>query len=206
MDRDTIASIASDDAGLTAYNMANPTVKYYADVCDHFDMDPDRANSLLTEAGYSASNKVKVTLICMSAYPSWVAACEVIKEMMEQSFFEVTISEVTDTSRYLVGDFEAAFLAIGLPSTFASYSALFDTSAGLNLAQIGGEEDDAVLAAFAAITDEETTHAAMQAVINSLAYMPVYYPTVFVVFDADLQAGEFYVDSGIFFYREFSWK
>ena len=206
MDRDTIASIASDDAGLTAYNMANPTVKYYADVCDHFDMDPDKANSLLTEAGYSASNKVKVTLICMSAYPSWVAACEVIKEMMEQSFFEVTISEVTDTSRYLVGDFEAAFLAIGLPSTFASYSALFDTSAGLNLAQIGGEEDDAVLAAFAAITDEETTHAAMQAVINSLAYMPVYYPTVFVVFDADLQAGEFYVDSGIFFYREFSWK
>ena len=206
MDRDTIASVASDDAGMTAYNLGNPNVKYYADVCDHFDMDLDKANSLMAEAGYSASNKAKVTIVCISAYPSWVAGCEVIKEMMEQSYFDVTISEVTDTSRYFVGDFEAAFIAIGLTTTFTSYSVLFDSATGFNLAQISGEEDEAVLAAFAAIQDEETTHAAMQAVVNSLAYMPVFYPTVFIVFDADLQSSEFYVDSGIFFYRDFSWK
>lgn len=206
LDRDAIASIASDDSGQTAYNMANPTVQYYADVCDHFDLDLDRANALLTEAGYGPGNKVEVTLICMSAYPSWVSACEVMKEMMEQSYFNVTISEVADTSRYFVGDFEAGFLAIGLPSTFASYSTLFDTEAGLNLSQISGEEGDAVLAAFAAIQDEESTHAAMRAVADSLAYVPIYYPTTYLVFDAELNPGTFYVSSGLFLYREFSWK
>ena len=205
LDRETIASIASDDSGLTAYNMANPTVQYYADVCEHYDADLGRANSLLAEAGYSAANKAKVTLICMSSYPGWVSACEVMKEMMEQSFFEVTISEVADTSRYFVGDFDAGFLAIGLPSTFASYSTLFD-SEGLNLAQYTGEQDEAVLAAFAAIRDEETAHAAMRAVADTLAYIPVYYPTTFIVYDADLQPGTFYVDAGAFYYRQFSWK
>ena len=82
---------------------------------------------------------------------------------------------------------------------------LFDAETGFNLAQIAGEEDEAILAAFAAISDEETAHAAMKAVIDTLAYVPVYYPTVFVVHDADLKMGEFYVDSGVFFYRQFAW-
>ena len=206
LDRDTIASVASDDSGMTAYNMANPNVKYYADVCQHFDMDPDRANSLLQEAGYGPNNRIPMTIICMSAYPNWVSACEVVKEMLEQSYFDVEISEVADTSRYFVGDFEAAMIAIGLPTAFSSYAALFDASTGFNLSQIAGEEAEAVLAAFAAIQDEETTHAAMRAVVDSLAYMPIFYPVVNIAHDADLQMGTFYVDSGLFLYREFAWK
>ena len=203
LNREDICSVATSDAGTVAYNLAGALCNYYDDVCDHFDLDVEKANNLMTEAGYSASNPLELTLICMSAYPDWVSACEIMKEELEQSYFTVKIEEVADTSRYFTGDFDMGMISVGLTSQFASYSVLFDTSTGMNLA--GYEEPD-VLEAFAAIKDEETTHNAMKVATESLAYIPLFYPTIFLAFDADVEPGDFYIGINTFLYREFAWK
>ena len=203
LDRVDLAAIASDDGGTVAYNLANPMVSYYTDEVEHFDFDLDKANVLMSEAGYSKSNKAELTLIVMSAYPDWVSCCEVIKEMLEQSYFTVKIEQIPDTARYFVGDYDLGMIAIGLTTNFASYAALFDSETGLNLAMY--TEPD-VLEAFGAITDEASTQNAMKVVTDSLAYYPIYYPAFFSCFDADLNAGVYYGSFNGFLYRDFSWK
>ncbi len=203
MNREEIMAIASNGAGTTAYNMATPLVNYYDDVCEHFDTNVETANDLLGQAGYSASNPVELTLICSSANVDWVAACEVIKEELEQSYFTVNIEEVSDSSRFFTGDYSLGMLSIGLTNQFSSYSTLFDTASGMNLAVY--EEPD-VLEAFAGITDEATAQNAMKVATESLAYIPIYYPTTYFAFDSDLNVGEFYTSVSAFLYKDFSWK
>ena len=198
-----IAAIASSDAGTPAYNIATPLVEYYADVAEHVTVDVEAANALMTEAGYSESNPLPIRLIVVSSYPDWVSACEVIKEQLEQSYFSVTIEQVADTSRYFIQDFDIAMLSVGLTTQFNSYAQLYDDSTGLNLA---GANDADVQAAFAAMTDEATTQAAMKAATESRAYIPIYYPTTFFAFDANVNPGPYYTQFSAFMYRDFSWK
>ena len=198
-----IAAIASSDAGTPAYNIATPLVEYYADVAEHVTVDVEAANALMTEAGYSESNPLPIRLIVVSSYPDWVSACEVVKEMLEQSYFSVTIEQVADTSRYFIQDFDIAMLSVGLTTQFNSYAQLYDDSTGLNLA---GANDADVQAAFAAMTDEATTQAAMKAATESRAYIPIYYPTTFFAFDANVNPGPYYTQFSAFMYRDFSWK
>ena len=200
LDREVIASVASDDGGEVAYNLASPMVDYWADVADHFDQDVDKATSLLTEAGYSESNKVPLTLIVMGAYTEWISACEVIKEQLEQTYFTVNIEQTPDTDRYFTGDFDLGFLAIGLTTSFTSYQTMFSD---LNLALY---ESSDVQDAFAAIKDEATTQAAMKTVTESLAYLPLFYPYAFYIFDDQLNIGELYSTFSGFLYKDFSWK
>lgn len=205
MNRADISLMATGGSGDVAYNMATPLVNYYGDVCDHYDVDIEKANSLMTEAGYSAEKKCEITLICM-ADPSWVAGCEIIKENLEQSHFAVTIEQIPDTTRYFTLDFDMGFIAIGLTTAFNSYSVLFDDASGFNLAGVSGDLQASTLEAFANISDEATTHEAMKAVADTLAYIPVCYTTTFLAFDSDLECGEFYVSQGSFLVRQFSWK
>lgn len=198
-----IASIASSDSGTPAYNLATPLVEYYGDVCEHYEVDVEQANTLMSEAGYSEANKLELSLVVMSAYPDWVSACEVIKEELEQSYFTVNIEEVADTSRYFTYDFDLAMISIGLTTQFNSYASLFDTSTGLNLS---GLEDENVKAAFASMTDEASTQAAMKTATETLAYIPLFYPTTFFAFDSNVNAGPFYTQFSAFMYRDFSWK
>ena len=200
LDRPVIASVASDDGGTVAYNLASPMVQYWGDVADHFDQDLDKANSLMAEAGYSDSNKADLTLIVMGAYTEWISACEVIKEQLEQSYFTVTIEQIPDTNRYFTGDFDLGFLSIGLTTSFTSYQTMFTD---LNLALYEGDD---VAEAFAAITDEATTQAAMKTVTESLAYLPLFYPYAFYIFDEDIHYGELYSTFSGFLYKDFSWK
>ena len=203
MNREEIMEIASNGSGTVAYNLETPLVNDYAGVCDHFDTNVETANDLLAQAGYSESNPVELTLIVMPAQPDWVAACEVMKEELEQSYFKVNIEEVADTSRYFTGDFDLGMISIGLTNQFSSFSVLFDSASGMNLAMY--EEPD-VLEAFGAIADEATTQEAMKAATESLAYIPIYYPTVFFAFDSDLNTGDFYTSISTFLYKDFSWK
>lgn len=196
LNRDDICSVGSNDAGTVAYNLATPLVTYYADVADHFDQNLETANSLMAEAGYSESSKAELTLICMSA-------CEVMKEELEQSYFTVKIEEVSDTSRYFIADFDLAMISIGLTTQFNSYSMLFDTSTGMNLAAY---PDTDVLEVFGTITDEASAQNAMKVATEPLAYIPLFYPTTFIAFDGDLNVGEFYNSVSTFLFREFSWK
>ena len=203
MNTEDLCSIASSDAGTPAYNIATPLVADYADVADHFDVDVEKANALMTEAGYSESNKLPLTLIVMSARTDWVSACEVLKEELEQSYFTVNIEEVSDTTRYFTQDFDLGMISIGLTTQFQSFAALYNLDTGLNLS---GINDADVQAAFAAMTDTASTQAAMKAATESLAYIPVYYATTFYAYDADLNASELNTQVSAFFYREFSWK
>lgn len=205
MNREDIALIASDGGGMVAYNMATPVVNYYADVCNHYEQDLDKANQLMSEAGYSESNKCDLTLICMSD-PAWVAACEVLKENLEQSYFTVTIEEIPDTNRYFTLDFDMGFIAIGLTTAFSSYALLFDSASGMNLAGIEGDLATNALDALNNISDEASAHEAMQIVVDTLAYVPMFYTTVFLAYDGDLNCGDFFIGLGGFFVREFSWK
>ena len=203
LSREDLAGVASDDGGTTAYSLATPLVTYFTDNTEHYDFDLDKANELMSEAGYSKSNKANLTLIVMSAYPDWVSCCEVVKEMLEQSYFTVKIEQIPDTARYFMGDYDLGLISIGLTTNFASYSALFDMETGLNLAMYTEPE---VLEAFAAIQDEASAQNAMKLATDCLAYYPIYYPAYFSAFDADLNSGYYYGSYNGFLYRDFSWK
>ena len=56
------------------------------------------------------------------------------------------------------------------------------------------------------MTDEATTQAAMKAATESRAYIPIYYPTTFFAFDANVNPGPYYTQFSAFMYRDFSWK
>lgn len=203
LNREDITSIGSSDAGTPAYNLANPLIKYYADVCDHYDQNVDTANSLMAEAGYSESNPLPLTLIVMSNYPDWVSACEVMKEELEQSYFSVNIEQVADSSRFFTYDFDIGMLSIALTSQFDSYSVLFDMSSGIDLA---GIEDPEIQAAFEAISDEASTQNAMKVATESLAYIPLFYNTNFYAADSNLNVGPYSTELSLFMFRQFSWK
>ena len=204
LNRKDITAIGTSDAGTPAYNLANPQIKYWAeDVCPKYDMDIAKANELLAQAGYSESNKCELTLIVMGAQADWVSACEVMKETMEQANFIINIEQVADSSRYFTYDFDLGMISIALTTNFNSFADLFDMASGLDLA---GITDESVNAAFAAMTDEATTQAAMQAATASNAYIPLFYNTYFYAFDSDLNYGPMYNEFSGFLYRDFSWK
>lgn len=205
MNRGDVNTVMFDGASRPAYNMATPLVQYYDDCCDHFDQDAKKAQELMTAAGYSESNPCAVTVISL-ADPKWVAACEVLKENLEQAYFAVTIEEIPDTTRYFTGEFDIGLIAIGLTNSFTSYASLFDDASGLNLALYHEPDQQELIDKIMASGDEAAAHEAMQAVVNTLAYVPLGYTTDLEAYDANLTAGIFYTANGDFFYREFSWN
>lgn len=205
MNKDDVAFIASDGAGVPAYNLANPLVTYYADCCEHYDFNLEEAQKLMKDAGYSEENKCPVTLIVYSAIPAWVSASEIIKEQLDAAYFDVTIDEIATTERYDNLGFDLGLIGVGLTTSFGSFEMLFDNESGLNMAGIDGDEQAAVLEAFAAMKDEETTHAAMAAAVDSFAYLPIYHTMRYFACDSNLNHGEYYSGSSLMFVREMSW-
>ena len=204
LNRDDITVIGTSDAGSPAYNLANPQIKYWQEgICTEYQPDIDKANELLAQAGYSASNKCELTLIVMGSQTNWVSACEVMKETMEQANFIVNIAQVADTSRFFTYDFDLGMISIALTTNFNSYADLFNMESGLDLA---GITDQTVTDAFAAMVDEETTHAAMKAATESNAYIPLFYNMYFYAFDGGLNYGPLYNEFSGFLFRDFSWK
>jgi len=203
MDREVLADVMSDGAGVPAYSIFTPFVKDFADNADHFEMDLDKANSLMADAGYSESNKLAIEIITLNTNVNWVAACEVLKEMLEQSYFTVSITEVPDMTRYYAYDFDIAVISIGLPATTNAYSCLFDMDTGLDLA---GIVDDALLASFADTVDPAKAQAVQKAATETLAYIPIFYNASFYAFDDQLNVGTYNANAGGWNYKEFSWK
>ena len=203
LNKDDITAIGTNGAGTPAYNIATPLVQHYADVCDHFAQNVDTANALMAEAGYSESSPLELTLIVSAAEPSWVSACEVMKEELEQSYFTVNIEQVADTSRFFTYDFDLGMLSITLTTQFSSFAAMYQEGSGIDLS---GINDPEITAAFSAMTDEATTQNAMKVATESLAYIPLFYNTAFYAFDSNLNAGAYSAELTNFLYREFSWK
>lgn len=69
-----------------------------------------------------------------------------------------------------------------------------------------GDKQAELLTLISGAVDEESAHTAMQAVVNQLGYVPVFYTAHYFAYDADLNLGDFYVTSGGFFFHEFSWN
>lgn len=205
INRNDAAMAITDGNGYTAYNMATPLVDYYDDVCNHYDMDLDASKKLLTEAGYSQSTPCPIDLITISD-PLWVSCTEVLKANLEKSYFKVTIEELADPTRFYIGGFDMALMAIGLNNSFTSYSVLFDDNSGLNMACISGSERDEVLAKINKSVDKASAQEAMIAVVDTLAYVPLTYVASCFAYDAKLNHGEFNTNLGSFMFREFSWK
>lgn len=203
MNHQDIVDIASDASGTIAYNLATPLTQYYTDNAEHYDQDLDKAAQLLEEAGYSDSNKLSFTVIANGSSNEAVAACEVLKEELEQTHFEVNIEEISDSTRIYSGDFDAAFSSIGLLPSYKSYRLMFDMNSGLDFAQIN---DSSILDAFDAISDEASAQNAMKVSTESLAYVPLYYPATFLVYDAGLTVGEYNTSLSCYLFHEFSWK
>lgn len=203
MDRTVLADVMSDGAGVPAYSIFTPFVKDFADNADHFEQDLAKANQLMTDAGYSESKKLEIEIITLSATNSWVSACEVLKEMLEQSYFTVTVTPVPDMTRYYAYDFDIAVISIGLPATTNAYSCIFDMDTGLNLA---GYVDDALLASFGDTVDPAKAQAVQKAATETLAYIPIFYNASFYVFDDQLNYGTYNANAGGWNYKEFSWK
>ena len=124
--------------------------------------------------------------------------------MLEQSYFVINIEQLPDSSRIFIQDFDLALTSMGLTTQFTSYAQLFDLETGLNLS---GINDPQIQAAFAAMTDEATTQAAMKIATESRAYIPIYLPRRrSYAYDAGLNPGPYYTQISAFLYRDFSWK
>lgn len=201
MNQEDLAIIAG---GEPSYIFSGPLVRY-ADqsLVDHFDVDIEKANALMKEAGYSDSNKLAVSLLCYSGYPDWVAACEAMKEQLEKSYFTVTIDQTADLSPYYNYSHDMAFISVNVGTEYAGYGAMFDMGTGLNLA---GYVDDELLAKIYACNTEETVHEAMKEATETLAYIPVFSPALYFGFDDGLDHPEFLNSMSGFLYRYFSWK
>jgi len=203
LNRQDVCTVGSDDAGTPAYNLANPQIQHYVDG-EVIEQDMDKAKELMAGAGYSETNPCKVTMIVMSGNPAWVAATEVMKESLDQCYFDVTIEQIADSARYFTYDFDLGIISIALTTNFNSYGDLFRMSSGLCLS---GNEDPEVQAAFDAMTgDAASAQNAMKVATASNAYIPLWYNTVFFAYDSDLNAGPFYAEASGFLYRDFSWK
>lgn len=204
LNRQDIADAASESAGKLAFNIAPPTVKYYTEDVERFDRDLEKSKELLTEAGYSESNKVSIEIITIGAQTPWVSACELVKANLEESYFTVDITQVEDTSRYFQTDYEMGIITLGYTTDFSMYNVLFVPDSGLDLA---GYTDTAILDTFAAISDEASTQKAMRDAVDTVAYYPLFYPVSYYASDSDLDLGSsFGTYNMLILYKDFSWK
>lgn len=203
LNRKDVCAIGSNDAGTVAWNLANPIIKHYTEGTV-IEQNADKAKELMASAGYSESNPCNVTMIVLGSNTAWVAACEVMKEMLDPCYFNVTIEQVADSARYFTYDFDMGLISIALTTDFMSYGDLFRMETGLNLA---GIEDADVLAAFDKMADgtAESAQAAMKAATAANCYVPLWYNTFFFAHDKDLIAGPFYTEMSGFLYRDFAW-
>ena len=202
LERADIADAASDGSGKVNYNIAPPTVEYYTEDVEKFERDVEKSKQLLTEAGYSESNRVHIELITLGANTQWVSACELVKANLEESYFDVDITQLNDTSRYFMGDFNMGIINFSYTTSFAMYNILFDMTSGLDLA---GYTDPAILDTFAAIKDEASAQKAMREAIDTLAYYPLFSPVSYVAIDSNLDLGENY-ENGTNFMKDAFWK
>lgn len=203
LNREDLASAASDGSGKVAYNIAPPTVEYYTEDVEKFERNVEKSKELMAEAGYSDSNRAHITLITLGAQTMWVSACELAKANLEESYFTVDIEQQDSSARYFQGDYEMGIINFSYTTSFPMYNVLFNLESGIDLAWYDGSGN--ILDTFSAITDEATAQKAMREAVETIAYYPLFYPTVFYAKDSDLDLGPDFGEMETFF-KDLSWK
>ncbi len=189
-DRETVGLTACGNNGAVAWTIFTPECANWADVVPHRTLDAEKCKALMTEAGYSESNPCKITCFSQSSQ-NWLAALEILKEDLDKLYFEVTIEEGQETTRYYTGAFDLAIIGFNLSNTFSAYSLLLVKSTGLNLSMY--DEPDAQLVA-GEVMQASTPEQAKQAMLDFdslMCYIPLSYASAYYVFDADLDMGPF---------------
>ena len=204
LNRKDVADAASQGSGLLAYNVAHPNVEYYTEDVEKFERDLDKSKQLMTEAGYSESNRAHINLITLGGNAPWVSACELVKANLEESYFSVDIVQLNDASRYFQADFEMGIINFSYFNTFGAWNILFDPTSGMDLAGYDGTKTG-ILDTFAAINDEASAQKAMREVVDTVAYYPLFYPVNYTACDSNLDLGPDFGEVDTFF-KDFSWK
>ena len=126
-----------------------------------------------------------------------------MKEELEESYFAVTIEETPDMNRVMAGNFDVTVSAIGLLPSFGSYLLLYTPETSLD---ISNSTEQHIYDAFNAAKDKEGFQNAMKVTTENLNYIPLYYHSVLLVGDSELNMGEFNVALTCYLFHEFSWK
>jgi peptide/nickel transport system substrate-binding protein len=87
---------------------------YDSDLAKQYDYTPDQAKAtqLLAQAGYSASNPLKLTVITVSGYTDWDASLQEIKQELAKVNVQLTVQDLagqTYNTRLYKGDFDLAY-------------------------------------------------------------------------------------------------
>lgn len=187
-DRETVGLTACGNNGATAWTVVTPQCANWADVVPHRNLDAEKCKALMAEAGYSESNPCKITCFAQSSQ-NWLAALQILKEDLDKLYFEVTIEEGEETTRYFTGDFDLAIIGFNMRDTFSAYALLLIESSGNNLAKY--TEPDAMLVAgeFMQASNPEQAKQAMLDLDELMCYIPLSYAGVYAAYDADLELG-----------------
>ncbi len=199
LDREEIGDVATDGGGTTSWNLVTVNLPGYFDVTEHLDNDVEEARRLMSEAGYSDANRAKVVYVSIGESPIG----PVLKERLEQAYFEVEIVSAMDLTRIWAGDFDIMSITLQLDG-INEYALLFND--GFNLAQDFNYE----LADEISNAHDDEAYKQMQIdMFNEYAYVPLSMPTSFYVFDKDLEIveGEYLTFTAIdFMFRSLRWK
>ncbi|MBA8793553.1 peptide/nickel transport system substrate-binding protein [Friedmanniella endophytica] len=77
-----------------------------------YTFNQDKAKQLLSQAGYSASKPLKLTVITVSGYTDWDASLQEIKQELAQVNIDLTVQDLagpTYNTRIYKGDFDLAY-------------------------------------------------------------------------------------------------
>ncbi len=199
LDREEIGMIAIDNGGQVAWNCLSEKLKEYRDVVEHLDNEPDKARELMAAAGYSEAKKAPVVIVSAANNPT----AEILKERLDQCYFDCSIENTTDSSRIFNGDFDIVEVSLILGDLGGFGGLIADE---FNLAQYW--DYDLANRMKAAQTEEEIVQT--QKEFNELyAYIPIAAPATYFVLDSDLEFDESESMSyyGIdFYYRTLKWK
>ncbi|MBQ3921207.1 MAG: ABC transporter substrate-binding protein [Firmicutes bacterium] len=189
-DREVAGMVACNNNGEVAWSMFTPACKNWQDVVPHRTLDQDKARALMSEAGYSEANPCKITMFTMTS-ASWVATLEVLKEELDKCYFDCTIEEGAETTRYFSGDFDLSIIGINFANNFNSYGAMFQASSGLNLALYDGEDAEDLALEIMQARDAESAKKAMLDFDATMCYIPLSYVAVYSAYDANLDLGPY---------------
>ncbi len=119
VDRKKVAAIGEDGQQPPANQsgIVVPTFQKYYDAdavksAGYDSPNPDKAKQLLSSAGYSPSNPLKLTIITITGYTDWDASLAVIKENLKAIGIELTVSDLaqqTYSDKLYKGDYDLAY-------------------------------------------------------------------------------------------------
>ena len=189
-DREVAGLVACNNNGQVAWTLATPACKNWSDCVPHRDIDQDKCRAMMQQAGYSEANPCKVVLFSMST-PNWISTLEILKEELDTCYFECTIEEAADTTRYFSGDFDVSIIGLNMDNNLNSYGALFDANTGFNLAMYTEADALDIYDEFLHIDSPESGAKAIQHFDAANAYIPLSYVSSNFACDANLDPGPY---------------